>query len=396
MAKRSMVRIAKGEDRVETALRYVGDDLARLISHGDRVLLKINQVFGFPQENGATVTADLVKAIALLAREAGARAVGIADDPGRYQDTMRIFQGFGTDVAAREVGAQLIDLKQMPHPATPVPGGGLVMEEIEFAAPLLEWDVLIGITKLKTHHQTVVTAALKNMFGAVPDHSKRFFHRRDLEKGIVDINTVRHPDYTIVDAFPAMEGLGPHAGTPVPLNLTLAGADPVAVDAVGASIMGFDPRDIRTIRLAGERGLGVADLSRIDVEGNSIDTVARPFRTALSVIQEKASGYIRIADHCPCSGCTGVVGSAVMVLLRAYGQDLDRFKGSELHFGNPSALPDLDDERVFLVGNCVEGCRDHPRFIPGCPPTLPEVMAWLSPMDVPLTLWAKGVLPRDV
>ncbi len=396
MDKRPVVRICRGDDPLTTVAACAGGDLRALIRPGDRVLLKINQVFGFPRENGATVSAELVRSVALLARQAGAGAIGIADDVGRYQDTMSVFRRFGTSKVAEELGAELIDLKQAPHPMTAVPGGGLAVRQVEIAAPLLEWDVLIGVTKLKTHHQAVMTAALKNMFGAVPDHRKRYFHRRDLEQGLVDINTVRKPDYTIVDAFPAMEGLGPHAGTPLPLNLTLGGRDPVAVDSVGAAIMGFDWRQLRTLRLAAERGLGVADLEGITVAGTPIAEVARPFQTALSVIQQRAEGFIRIAGHSPCSGCVGVVGTVVMLLMRAYGAELDRFAGSELRFGPLPEPPDLKNERLFLVGDCIKGYCDHQRFIPGCPPTITEVMAWLSPADVPLTLWAKTALPGAV
>lgn len=84
------------------------------------------------------------------------------------------------------------------------------------------------------------------------------------------------PHISVVDAFTAMHREGPKHGTPVRLGTVIAGTDAVAVDAVAAALMGFDPLKIGYLRYAQEAGLGVADLAAIRIVGDPIDQVKRP------------------------------------------------------------------------------------------------------------------------
>ena len=100
-----------------------------------------------------------------------------------------------------------------------------------------------------------------------------------MAENIACMAAVLMPDIAVIDAFEAMEGDGPgSAGTRVSLGAAVAGTDPVACDAVMAHLMGFDPMDIGYLRLLHERGLGVADLGKIDIVGDDPDAVARGFR----------------------------------------------------------------------------------------------------------------------
>jgi hypothetical protein len=276
----------------------------------------------------------------------------------------------------------------------PVPGGGLLASELEFAEPLLQWDTVVGLTKLKTHHQAGVTGALKNLFGAVTDDEKRRFHRSDMDCAIVDINTVRRADFTVVDAFPAMEGLGPSSGTPVPLNLTLAGADPVAVDAVGAAIMGFPHEWARYLTMAAEKGLGACDLREIEVRGLTIAQTRRRFRSALDQIAETVAGHVAISDHTSCNGCAGAVATALMLLLRRHGRSPAELDGLRIQIGGEVA-PAVSDGRLLVVGDCAACDPARECFLPGCPPTISEVMERISRADIGLTLFTKDTLPRE-
>ena len=86
---------------------------------------------------------------------------------------------------------------------------------------------------------------------------------------------VLKPALTVIDGFVAMEGLGPVNGSPVQMNLIIAGKDVVATDATACRIMGFDPKEVAHIRMANERGLG--DIDNIEILGEPIDTVMRKF-----------------------------------------------------------------------------------------------------------------------
>jgi uncharacterized protein (DUF362 family) len=81
---------------------------------------------------------------------------------------------------------------------------------------------------------------------------------------------------SVVDAFHAMQGEGPRHGGRVSLEVVIAGTDAVAVDAVAASVMGFEPMEVPYLRLAHAMGLGQAELSTIRVVGETIPQVRRP------------------------------------------------------------------------------------------------------------------------
>jgi uncharacterized protein (DUF362 family) len=73
-----------------------------------------------------------------------------------------------------------------------------------------------------------------------------------------------------------MEGPGPTGGTPVKMDLTIAGKDVVATDATAARVMGFEPMEIPHIRKAYEKGLG--NIDKIDILGSRLDDVKRAFK----------------------------------------------------------------------------------------------------------------------
>lgn len=85
------------------------------------------------------------------------------------------------------------------------------------------------------------------------------------------------PHLAIVDGFVGMHREGPRHGTPIKLGTIIAGTDPVAVDAVAASIMGFDPWEIGYLVYAQRMGLGVIDLNRISIMGDPVATVRKRF-----------------------------------------------------------------------------------------------------------------------
>jgi uncharacterized protein (DUF362 family) len=108
----------------------------------------------------------------------------------------------------------------------------------------------------------------------LPDKFKGKYHLKGISDVVVDINTVLKPALTVIDGFVGMEGEGPVDGTPVQMNLIIAGTDPVATDATAARIMGFNPYEIKHIRRAYERGLGS---SEAQVLGEKLESVKRVF-----------------------------------------------------------------------------------------------------------------------
>src|SRR5208283_961424 len=95
---------------------------------------------------------------------------------------------------------------------------------------------------------------------------------------LVGLAALMQPRVSLIDGFTAMEGEGPRYGRRLALGTVIAGTDPVAVDAVAASIMGFEPREIAYLRQAEIMGLGTADLAAITLVGDPVSASRHCFR----------------------------------------------------------------------------------------------------------------------
>jgi uncharacterized protein (DUF362 family) len=96
-----------------------------------------------------------------------------------------------------------------------------------------------------------------------------------MNRNLVALARVAKPHLSVVDGFVAMHREGPRHGTPIRLGTVVAGTDAVAVDAVAAAVMGFDPLKVGYLKYAHDAGLGTADLARIAIVGDSIASVSR-------------------------------------------------------------------------------------------------------------------------
>jgi uncharacterized protein (DUF362 family) len=129
----------------------------------------------------------------------------------------------------------------------------------------------IHLPTVKTHVFTTTTGAMKNAFGGLLNNNRHWTHGR-IHEALVDLLTIQkeiHPGlFAVMDGTIAGSGPGPRCMEPVEKNVILASADQVAIDALAASMMGFDPLLIDYIRMAHEQGLGVGDPREIEVLGD--------------------------------------------------------------------------------------------------------------------------------
>jgi hypothetical protein len=135
---------------------------------------------------------------------------------------------------------------------------------------------VVQLPTMKTHVFTTITGAMKNAFGGLL-HTHRHWTHGVIHETLVDLLTISreiHPGlFAVMDGTIAGDGPGPRAMMPHIKNYILASADWVALDAVAAKMMGFDPLSIPFVRLAHERGLGVGDPQEIEMVGEDISGV---------------------------------------------------------------------------------------------------------------------------
>ncbi|MFQ6133861.1 MAG: DUF362 domain-containing protein [Armatimonadota bacterium] len=134
----------------------------------------------------------------------------------------------------------------------------------------------VHLPTLKTHVFTTTTGAMKNAFGGLLGDNRHWCHAR-IHESLVDLLRIQqeiHPGlFALMDGTICGNGPGPRAMEPVQKDYLLASADMVAIDAIAAKMMGFDPMKLDFIRLAHEHGLGVGNPREIEVRGEDVSEV---------------------------------------------------------------------------------------------------------------------------
>jgi uncharacterized protein (DUF362 family) len=132
---------------------------------------------------------------------------------------------------------------------------------------------IVHLPTVKCHIYTTTTGAMKNAFGGLLSTYRHYTHSW-IHETLVDLLAIQqeiHPGrFAVMDGTTAGNGPGPRIMIPVVKNVILASADQVAIDAVAAKMMGFDPLTIDYIRIAHEHGLGVGDVKEIEIAGDDI------------------------------------------------------------------------------------------------------------------------------
>jgi len=141
-----------------------------------------------------------------------------------------------------------------------------------------------------THGHTVTTGAIKNAFGGLIPKYRHHSHRV-IDGILVDLLTIQkeiHPGLlAVMDGTVSGDGAGPRVMEPVITNLLLASEDQVAIDALSAKIIGFDPLSINYIRMAHDQGLGMGDVDQIEIlglEGEEVQNINFNFKVKRSLV----------------------------------------------------------------------------------------------------------------
>jgi len=330
---RPRVAIATGKTRKDTvaqALDLVRDDISNALK-GD-VLIKPN--FLSSTRHLASTQAEAVEPVLdLLSGYTGGE---IVIGEGGSRSTSEAFDRFGYRDLELRYGVNLRDLNRdgyMKSFELVTETGGI--HAIRYSDTAAEAGTIISVAVAKTHDTATVTLSLKNMMGCLKRverprmhgiqlgstaenaidmlwkaierhdnviklisgivffvvHAARSVERsisrgeqpglfnqvKAMSENLARLATVLKPAVSVIDAFDAMEGNGPGGGKPVPMRCAVAGTDAIACDAVMAYMMGFDPMRIGYLALAHERGLGVADISQIEVTGENPAALRRRF-----------------------------------------------------------------------------------------------------------------------
>ena len=159
---------------------------------------------------------------------------------------------------------------------------------------------ILHLPTVKTHGHATMTGSVKNSFGGLLREVRHYAHKY-MHEVLVDLLYMQrelHPAvFTVMDGTVAGDGAGPRTMIPRVKNLILAASDSVAIDAIAAQLMGFDPLSIPFLRMAHERGLGIADPKQIELVGDDVSGENFGFQTRKSLViwgdQMIRKGFLR-------------------------------------------------------------------------------------------------------
>ena len=251
-----------------------------------KVLVKPNLLMAKPPEAGITTHPEVVRSIIKILKEINSK-VFIGDGPSVFgnqiENVDEVYEKTGMNKIAKEEGIEIVKFDKRRWRG-----------EFPLTTWLDECDYLVSVPKFKTHDLTILTGAIKNLFGLVcgtykTELHKKYFAQEDFARILVDIYKEAPPGLTVIDGITAMEGDGPATGGKLRNpGLLLAGSDCVALDTILTVIMGLTPFDILTNKEAADRGLGIADINGIDILGEKLEEVIEePFRLPVTSLNKK-------------------------------------------------------------------------------------------------------------
>ncbi|MHA1359943.1 MAG: DUF362 domain-containing protein [Candidatus Helarchaeota archaeon] len=282
----STTEYPKLSDAIGACLNLLGTEK---ILTAKKILLKPNCLND--RKNAATdieILRHTINQIQLLKKDQTYK-IFIGDSPGLMSKKARvIFKNLGFMDVIEETGIEYTEFDGGRPPKTIQIPNGIRLQETKIAPIIDEVDLIVNLPRLKTHVLTMYTGAVKNYWGIQPGGIKPRNHLKGkstekFSQVITDLYSyLSTKSQLIIMGGEGMEGTGgPSSGSMCPLNLVIAGLDPVAVDTVAISIVGHDPlKEVPHIRMCVEQGLGVGKLEEIEIVGLPLSEIQldKPFR----------------------------------------------------------------------------------------------------------------------
>ena len=266
---KAKVALTKGGNRsqnIDTALRLIENEID--LKGKQNLFIKVN--FASTSNQLAATHVAAVRPLLKFLRERYDGKITIGEStPGLARVG---YERFGYLDLIKEFGVQLVDLNNGDWELVKLYDSALRPMKLHFAKQVVESDYRIVIGPAKTHDTVVVTLSIKNL--AMGGLSYTHGDQRKMHQGypVHNLNLYllarAYPLHlSIIDGAISMEGDGPVSGDPVDWGVTITSCDPVAADCLAAQLMSFEISDIGYLWYCQRKGLGVGDMSEMDILG---------------------------------------------------------------------------------------------------------------------------------
>ncbi len=269
-AGESFLAVAQNPDpftATVSAIESLGP-MAAFVPAGSSVLVKPNIGWDRRIEQAANTHPEVVRAVVQMCLESGAKDIIILDRT--CNDPRRSYVTSGMEEMVDNLAEKRVRLEHVRNnrfTTLDIPHGRLVKKWPVYNAAL-EADVLINVPVAKHHSISRVTLGMKNLMGLMGGNRGTF--HSGIGQKLADLTSALTPDLNVLDATRILVRNGPSGGRIEDvkvLNKVIASADPVALDAYGATLFGLQPKDVSSVTAGYEMGLGEMDLDRVRISG---------------------------------------------------------------------------------------------------------------------------------
>lgn len=224
--------------------------------------LKVNAAWDRTPDEGANTHPELVREFLKLVKADGINVML----PEHPCDQAKVsFVNSGLYDAAKDNGFEMIDLRadRKSFKDVEIPGGKS-LKKAKVPTYFFDTECLVNMPVAKSHGGATLSMAMKNWMGVVLDRG--YWHKNDLHQCIADFCTFIKPSWTIIDATRTMMSKGPKGPGPMKYpDLLIVSKDQIAADAYASTLFFDSPDKVKHIKIAGEMGIGVADLDRMNI-----------------------------------------------------------------------------------------------------------------------------------
>ena len=314
---------------------------------GRRVLVKPNLLTDRTPDQAVTTHPSLLRLVIRRLKSAGAR-VTVGDSPASAANIRAVLERTGIGTVCKEEEVPFVSFEQ--EGALVCTAGGF---DFTIARPVAEADLIVSLPKVKSHSLTKLTAAAKNLYGAVPGYEKATLHRlhpkpNDFGRLIQAIWSVLPPTASIADAIVGMEGQGPANGRPVRLGFLAASEDPFALDIALCGILHIRAGTVPYLKGLVESHAPKLEGDEVCVESFDVPVGAHLLGIVPAGIMRMAARIIWVRPRINAGKCTSCGRCIKACPVDALGASTMRQHGR--------SLPILDSHACIGCACCHEVC----------------------------------------
>lgn len=286
---RVIIRSVKKKNLQEIAEKLLTFcDWESIVKKNTKVVIKPNLCTNEPgRVESANTSVELLEAVCKVLMKRTSN-ITIGESDGIRFAAESAFENTGVIDVAKRLNIQWTNFSKGPF----VTIDHKIFNKYETFMPkkLFSADVLINMPVIKTHALTILSGAVKNLWGCVPRYDRIIMHKY-LDELLGDLIGILKPQINIMDGIVCVEGRGPTNGIPRRMNIVMGSSDPVAIDASAMRLIGLDPYTSKHLVLAYKKGFGEIREENITIDGR-FESLKVEFIPPISDLAVRTMNYL--------------------------------------------------------------------------------------------------------